>query len=216
MPVPNPTPIYRFIHVNNLRLCLRRGGLHAPNHTPDDGQAYQTIHNVDIQNQRRIYRIPCGLRAVIHDYVAFYFGYLSPMMLQLKTGQVEGYDEGQEPLIYLVSTAQAVRDAGLGFVFSDGHGIAAFTAWFDNLTDLDKVDWGMVYQRYWADNPRTDMDRQRRKQAEFLIHRFCPWALIQEIVVVNVATRSRVQAVMADFPPPLRRTVRIQKNWYYY
>lgn len=104
MPVPNPTPIYRFIHVNNLRLCLRRGGLHAPNHTPDDGQAYQTIHNVDIQNQRRIYRIPCGLRAVIHDYVAFYFGYLSPMMLQLKTGQVEGYDEGQEPLIYLVNS----------------------------------------------------------------------------------------------------------------
>ncbi|MBM4285654.1 MAG: DUF4433 domain-containing protein [Deltaproteobacteria bacterium] len=216
MPAPNPTPIYRFIHVDNLHICLRRGGLHAPNHTPDNGLVDKTIHNVDIQNRRRIYGIPCGPRGVIHDYISFYFGYLSPMMLQLKTGQVEGYDEGQEPLIYLVSTAQAVRNAGLGFVFSDGHGIAAFTDWFDDLANLDKVDWRMVYERYWADNPRTDMDRQRRKQAEFLIHRFCPWLLIQEIVVMNAVMRSRVHAIMAEFPAGLRRTIRIKRNWYYY
>lgn len=216
MAAPNPTPIFRFLHIYNLHICLRRGGLHAPNFTPDDGLDYRTIHNLEIQSQRRVYRIPCGPRGVIHDYVSFYFGYLSPMMLQLKTGQVEGYDEGQEPLIYLVSTAQAVRDAGLGFVFSDGHGIAAFTDWFDDLADLDKVDWRMVYERYWADNSRTDMDRQRRKQAEFLIHRFCPWASIQEIVVMNVQMRARVQAIMAEFPANLRRNVRVQRNWYYY
>ncbi len=144
MPVPKPTPIYRFMHVDNLHICLRRSGLHAPNNTPDDGLEYRTIHNVDIQNQRRIYRIPCGPRGVIHDYVSFYFAQRSPMLLQLQTGQVEGYNEGQEPLIYLVSTAQIVDNAGIDFVFSDGHGIASYTDWFDDLTGLGNVDWKTV------------------------------------------------------------------------
>ena len=39
--------------------------------------------------------------------------------------EVENYDEGQEPLIYAVSTVETIAQAGLGFVFSDGHGIAA-------------------------------------------------------------------------------------------
>jgi hypothetical protein len=70
------------------------------------------------------------------------------MMLQLKTGQVPGYNEGQEPLIYLVSSAQAVQSAGLKFAYSDGHGLATFTEWFDDLANLDAVDWTVVNQRY--------------------------------------------------------------------
>lgn len=212
---PNPTPILRFIHVDNLGVCLRRTGLHAPNHTPKDGLPYRTIHNVDIQAKRRVERIPCGRGGTIHDYVSFYFGYLSPMMLQLKTGQVPGYAEGQEPLIYLVTTAQAVHAAGTGYAFSDGHGIAAFTNWFDDLADLDKVDWGMVNQRYWSDNV-NDMDRQRRKQAEFLVHQACDWSLIREIVVIDEATKVRVERVLAGFAKGLRRPVVVRRGWYYH
>jgi len=100
------------------------------------------------------------------------------MLLQLHTGRVTGYTERQDPLIYLVSTAQAVRSSGTGFVFSDGHGIARFTNWFDKLSDLDKVDWDAVYATIWKDTV-DDMDRQRRKQAEFLVHQQCAWDLIQ-------------------------------------
>lgn len=212
---PDPTPIVRFIHTDNLGVCLRRGGLHAPNHTPNDGLTYRTIHNVDIQVKRKIERVPCGPRGTIHDYVSFYFGYLSPMMLQLKTGQVSGYAEGQEPLIYLVSSAQAVQAAGAGYAFSDGHGIAAFTNWFDDLADLDKVDWNMVYQRYWSDNV-NDMDRQRRKQAEFLVHQVCDWALISEIAVIDATVKARVEAVLAGVAKPLRRPVVVRRDWYYH
>ncbi len=78
----------------------------------------------------------------------FFLGYLSPMLLQLKTGRVPGYDEGQEPFIYLVSSAQVVAAAGILFVFSDGHWIAAFTDWYDDLSQLDKADsdkWKEIY-----------------------------------------------------------------------
>ncbi len=95
---PEPTPIFRLLHVDNLEVLLRRGGLHAPNHTPKDDLPYRTIHNVDIQVERRLRQIPYGPRGTIHDYVSFYFGFLSPMLLQLKTGRVAGYQEGQQQM----------------------------------------------------------------------------------------------------------------------
>ena len=133
MPAPTPTPILRFIHVDNLAVCLRRGGLHAPTRTPQDGLIYKTIHSLTVQAKRSVAQVGCGPGGVIHDYVSFYFGYLSPMMLNLKTGRVPGYSEGQEPLIYLVSSCQRVTASGAGFVFTDGHGLATFTSWFDDL-----------------------------------------------------------------------------------
>ena len=214
MPQPNPTPILRIIHVDNLRTILARGGLHSTNHTPNDGLPFRTIHNVDIQNVRRARPVPCGPGGTMHDYVPFYFGQLSPMLLQLKTNRVAGYTDGQEPLIYLQTTVQAVIGAGRRCVFSDGHGIAAFTHWFDDVARLDQVDWEMVYQRYWRDEV-GDMDRQRRKQAEFLIHEFCPWALVEEIVVLNTAAKTHVETTMSEFGATHRKLVNVRPAWYY-
>ncbi|MBI5407163.1 MAG: DUF4433 domain-containing protein [Nitrospirae bacterium] len=55
MLVPTPTPIYRIMHIDNLEVCLNRHGLYAPNFTPDDGLVYRTIHNTDIQRNRKSY-----------------------------------------------------------------------------------------------------------------------------------------------------------------
>ena len=214
MAVPNPTPIYRLMHIDNLEVLLRRGGLHAPKHTPDDGLPYRTIHNVEIQAERRVRLIGCGPKGTIHDYVSFYFGPRSPMLFQLKTGWVPGYNEGQEPLIYLVSSAQFVVQQGVSFIFSDGHGIAAFTSWYDSIADLDKVDWTTVNAKYWKDDT-DDMDRQRRKQAEFLIHRFCPWQAIEEIGVFNSAAKYKAEGIFSRFDVSLRRDVAIRPGWYY-
>ena len=39
--------------------------------------------------------ITCGPGGTCHDYVPFYFGPLSVMLLNLKTGRVQGYDDGR-------------------------------------------------------------------------------------------------------------------------
>ena len=214
MQVPKPTPIYRIMHVANLHVCLKRGGIHAPNFAPNNGLTYTTIHNLEIQTQRRVLHVPCGPGGVIHDYVAFYFGPRSPMLYQLHTGFVNGYREGQEPIIYLVSTAQAVKEAGFPYVFSDGHGIANFTAWYEDLEHLSQIDWHTVYAKIWKDTVQ-DMDRQRRKQAEFLIHQFCDWSLIQKIAVVNSEMKTKVEEILSRFPSSMRRDVEVQSSWYY-
>ena len=114
-----------------------------------------------------------------------------------------------------MTTAQAVRDSGAGFAFSNGHGLATFTDWFDDLAKLDKVDWSVVYERFWKDT-LDDMDRQRRKQAEFLVHRFCDWSLIQAIGVYNPSMQARVEEILAAYPVELHKSVAVKPDWYYY
>jgi hypothetical protein len=134
------------------------------------------------------------------------------MHLNLHTGRVPGYTEGQEPLIYLATTVQVVQQAGCHFVFADGHGLASFTHWYDDPADLDKVDWSVVGERYWADTPE-DNDRQRRKQAEFLVWQQLSWTCIQGIGVMNQTMVSRVEAILEGTVNPA--PVRMKPGWYY-
>lgn len=211
---PNPVWLYRLIHLDNLPVLLARNALHAPNATPQDGLVYRPIHNVSVQASRRLQPVACGPRGTVHDYVPFYFGPLSPMLLQLKTGQVQGYNEGQEPLIYLATRLDDVQSAGSPFVFTDGHGLAAFTQWFEHPADLGRVDWDLVGERYWRDKP-DDNDRKRRKQAEFLIWQSLPWPAIQFVATYNEAARQRAAKVLTQFPHRHQPLLQIMRSLYY-
>ena len=206
--------ILRFFHIDNLDGILTRGGMYAPNHAPNDGIVYKAIHSQPVQNTRSNYRVPVGPAGCLHDYIPFYFGCHSPMMLQLKTGQVAGHHGGQRPLIYSVYYAEDVAAAGCRFVFTDGHGIAAFTQFFDDLVQLHRVDWKTVKLKQWADTA-DDNDRQRRKQAEFLVHRFVPWDLIYGIAVIDERMKLKVEAILAGHPEVRQPIVKVLPNWYY-
>jgi len=86
------------------------------------------------------------------------------MLYAIHRGYVDGYEEGQDPLIHLVTTAQAVDTGGCGWVFTDGHATMGYTEFFDDLTALDEVDWGVMGSRYWYDSQATQIgsagDRQ--------------------------------------------------------
>ncbi len=214
MAVPKPTPIYRIVHLDNLPIYLRRSGMHAPNYWPDDGLKWKTNHNQEVQSKRALRPVECGPRGKLHDYVAFYFGPRSVMLYQLHTGWVPGYVEGQAPMVYLVSTAQAVKKRELGFVFSNAHGLAAITDWYDDLRDLGEVPWDMVYAKWWKDTA-DDPDRQRRKQAEFLVHRLCPWVLVQMIGVISEDRKRQVEKLLAKYRRAHQPVVEVHRDWYY-
>jgi hypothetical protein len=211
---PVPTPVYRLVYVDNLETILARGALHSPNTKPNDGLPYRTIHDASVQESRHLKAIPCGPGGMLHDYVPFYFGTHSVMLLKLKTGRVLGYNEGQEPLVYLVTTMQDVIASGAGWVFTDGHGLATFTSWYDDPAKLTEVDWSLVKERYWSDTSQ-DGDRQRRKQAEFLVHDLLDWNTVRGIMVFNAAAKLRVAAILDKYPNRRRPPVAEKPGWYY-
>lgn len=213
--IPDPTHIFRVTHVDNLQGILQHGGIYAPNMTPQDDVIYKVIHHQHIQSRRSNAPVPCGPCGTVHDYVPFYFAERAPMVYAILKGNVDEYTEGQEPLIYLISTVQSVVASGTGFVFTDGHAaMAPLTEFFDDVSKLDRVDWGVMRSRWWNDTPQAP-DRCRRRQAEFMIYHFCPWPLIRWIAVKTEAMKLQVEAILAGFPGSSHPIVRVQPRWYY-
>ena len=137
--------------------------------------------------------VPCGPRGVIRDYIGFYFGPRSPMLYRIHTGyNVHHVD--QSNIVYLVSTAQMIADAGIGFVFTDRHSLARVAEFKDRLDDLTMVDFTVAYAEYWRSTP-DERDRQEKKQAEFLVHQTVPWELMTGIAVLNDDAEALVNTV---------------------
>ena len=66
--------------------------------------------------------------------------------------------------------------------------------------------------RYWNDI-QEDMDRKRRRQAEFLMHKLMPWYLVTEIVVMKKSVERMVQVILDQEGDTT--VVRTERSWYY-
>ncbi len=135
------------------------------------------------------------------------------MLYSIHGGFVEGYSEGQDPIVHLEASVEAVVRTGLAFAFTDGHAEMAVSDCFDDLTELsEKVDWEVMRSKYWNDTV-DQPDRKRKRQAEFLVHHFAPWTLVHRIGVRTVAMRQEVEAMLAVSAH--QPNVEVRVDWYY-
>ena len=74
------------------------------------------------------------------------------------------------------------------------------------------IDWELMESKYWHDTDE-DNSRKRRRQAEFLIHKFCPWRLVREIGVMNNDVKIKVQERLQHLDN--QPVVKIRYDWYY-
>ncbi len=209
-----PKSIYHITHINNLESIVKADGLLAYNAMYEAEAEYTNIAYDTIQDRRATTRVPCSVGGVLHDYVPFYFAFRSPMLYTISRGNVEGYSEGQTPIIYLVSEVEKIADSNLHFAFTDGHAVINFTEFFDHLEYLDDaIDWEVMKDKYWKDTDEYP-DRKRKRQAEFLIYNFFPWQLVTEIGVKNYQIKTEVDKILeknATHQPP----VKTRTAWYY-
>jgi len=122
-------------------------------------------------------------------------------------------ENGQDGLACIVSSAGIVDEAGLNYAFTDGHGIMApLTNFYEDLSDLDKIDWDVMKAHYWRDTA-DDPDRKRRRQAEFLIHEFFPMECVIGIAVNKVSTVAKVRNLLGQ----LAESIQVKaKSGYFY
>lgn len=155
---------------------------------------------------------PVGPGGMVADYAPFYFAPRSPTLNAIFNGRVAEYQEGQEPLVFLVTDLAKVLSLELPFVFSDGNCATAVTAFFEKLEDLDKVDWELMEATWWFDTPE-DPDRRRRRAAEFLVHQCVPWEAFLGIATMNVAMADIARAELAKMDVEL--PVLVRRDWYF-
>jgi hypothetical protein len=206
---PGPTWIYHITDIANLARIEQCGAMACMKTLRAEAIDFASSAFESVQGHRATKVVPAGPGGCLHDYVPFYFAPRSPMLYTINRGNVPRCPHGQRDIVYSVTTAERVRDGGLGFVFTDGHGIMAVTRFYDDLDSLDQVDWPIMAARYWQDT-NEDGDRRRRRQAEFLVHRSLPLNLL---IGIGVRTHSQIEIVKAAMPSCT--DVQLKPGWYY-
>jgi hypothetical protein len=143
------TTIYHITHLKNLERIVKTKGLWC-----DAERVKQKFDSVGIAHQSLKDRrartvVSVAAEGTLADYVPFYFANRSPMLYSIHTGHVEGYDGGQEDVIYLVSSVERVAKGKRQWCFTDGHAVEAVTDFFCDVDELAQVDWEVINHWSW-------------------------------------------------------------------
>ena len=160
--------LYHFTHISNLA-SIAQQGLYSDASINERRQSFTRVGHPDIRERRRRRRVPLPPGGCVADYVPFYFAPRSPMLYVVQQGDVPGYDGGQDEVVFVVTTAEAISAAGFPFLFTDCNAVLVHARYSGDLDCLDEfVDWELMESKYWA-------DRKEERMAEFLVHRHVPW-----------------------------------------
>ncbi len=207
------TPIYHITHVTNLPGIVSENGIWC-----DSGRAERALHALNIAHQhikdRRAKRVvSVGAGGTLADYVPFYFAPRSPMLFTISRGNIEGYADGQRRIVHLVSSVETACKLACPFCFTDGHADMALSEFSDDLAQLQKmIDWTVMQSQYWNDTS-DQPDRKRRRQAEFLVHRFFPWSAVERIGTHNREVGNEVEYILSQTQH--RPKLTLEPGWYY-
>ena len=204
--------IFRMIHYSNLEFILQNGICSHNHHIVDSN--YINIGDVNLIGQRNDYAVginPPG--GVLGDYIPFYFGGHSPMLLNIKTGYRGIAKRPQNDIIFIVCQIKDIIRHCPDWCFTDGHSKNNLTEFFNRIEDWDKVDWNTVRAQYWT-NTEDDIDRMRRKQAEFLVKDHIPASCIKSIIVYSQSRFEEISQIIQN--NGLNIAVHIDNNRQYF
>lgn len=183
--MPNNTPekiwLFRITHYKNLGHIIRNG-IYSREHELYDPN-YINIGDTGLIAERKVHPLPIEGAGNIGDYIPFYFGPLSPMLLNIISGYRGIKKVPQREIIYTCYPLEELTKA-CKFVFTDGHAKSSLTKFYTSLEDMDKLDWEVIGDKLWK-NTDADRDRMRRKQAELLVSTHVPTACLKAIAVYD-------------------------------
>jgi hypothetical protein len=196
--------IYHITHADNLAHIVREERLWC-----DTQRMARNLDNTNIgYSHIKARRMRHPVTVAAGNYVPFNFCSRSVMLYVVSQGH-ENYQEGQQPIVHLVSSIERIRATGKPWFFTDRHADLGYANQYDTLDRLDEVDWDVMPVRQWG----GDTELKEKRQAEFLVHDSCPWSAIEVIGVMDQEIAAQVQAVFAGAEH--RPRVEVHRDWYY-
>jgi hypothetical protein len=147
----------------------------------------------------------------LSDYVPFYLTPYSIMMLNIKTG----YNVKQLPneeIVIFVSSLRHISEMGGKFVFTNQHAYPLVAKYFNDLADLDQVDWALLQRRDFSHDP-DDPGKKERYQAEALIWKHVPLEALQGVCCYTSAVETQIKAEIERRGQSFK--VAVQQSWYF-
>lgn len=214
--IPDRPTVYHITHFSNLKSIINSGFIWS-----DAGCLKHKINCEGIGNnaikQRRLtsHVVACYPHTKVGEYVPFYLCPKSIMLYKhFKGGDPEVPNVGgQEQIIHLVAdmneTVTWANSNKVLWAFTDASAATYYANYYNNLTQLDKVNWKAVRA--------TDFSKAsgnwEGKQAEFLVYSAMPWQLIKCIAVFNETVENKVNQIIDTTAH--KPTVKIIRNWYF-
>jgi hypothetical protein len=117
------------------------------------------------------------------------------MMFNIKTGHNNVIRRPNCEIVTLVSSLPKLQEIGARFVFTSGHAYLQETDYFEDLSDLNWIDWDLLRRRDFSRDPE-DPGKLGRYQAEALVHRHLPVSGLLGIACYDEAVREQIEREM--------------------
>ena len=137
------------------------------------------------------------------------------MLYAITRGLVSAEAARTEQIVYLVSSTQTLRRAGLTVIASNRHAELDYAEITDRDGDLDDdefIDWPLMKEIYWNNTP-DDPDRKERRQAECLVYPGVPWQAIEGVATKSEIVCAQVKLVLGTAGQPT--PVAVRAPWYF-
>lgn len=207
--VPAKVLLFHITAIGNLPAILASGALLAKNVLAAQNQNYANIAHEHIQGRRAAKAVALPPHGTLHDYVPFYFAPRSPMLMAIHMGQVHNCTARQEDIVHLVTSPQNAALTERPFVFFDLHAAMSYSTCYNDLHDLDKIDWTLItepphvpgggeYCKYFNNKPEHErwFRRKEVRQAEFLVYEQFPVTALLGIATQNEQKRDEVAELL--------------------
>ncbi len=207
---PEDARIFRITHIDNVPWILDHG-LHCKNSDVKDPN-FIPIGIANLIDKRSSQTVPIGMKGVLSDYVPFYFAQKSVMMLNIKTGYNGVARRRNGEIVVLVSSLHKLREVGTRFVFTNGHAVLRETDYFEEMSDLHRIDWNLLKSGDFSRDPE-DPGKMGRYQAEALAHLKIPAEALIGIACHDTLARERVETTVGE--RDLTIPVKVLPSWYF-
>lgn len=214
-PPPANQKIYHIVHFGRLASIIADDRLLSDSVMVNrQAAAGTTIGMGAIKTRRLALPVPCHKGTCVGDYVPFYFCSRSIMLYVIHAANHPDltYRGGQAPIVHIEADLRAViawaNANRRRWTFSLSNAGARYAQFRSQASELTEVNWAAVVARDFR-----PADVKEGKQAEFLVHEFFPWDLVQRIGVVSQSMANQVVNELrgAKYRPP----VLIKPDWYY-
>lgn len=163
--------LYRMIHIENIPHVLEYGITHRNSRSANLN--FVPIGDNSLISRRNTHILNNGI--TLGNYIPFYFGVRSPMLFVIQRGYNGVNQTNPENIVYCVTSIAEIINSEIDFMFTDGHAIDSFSAEYskEQIKDIDGIlDYNAINVSVWIDE--NDLDKKRRKEAEFLLSQDLP------------------------------------------
>jgi hypothetical protein len=148
----------------------------------------------------------------LNDYVPFYFTPFSVMMRNIHTGWGGVTKRANEEIVILVSSMHHLAAQNLPFLFTDSHAYYQWANYYDDLANLDKIDWPLLQSRDFK-RDAEDPAKFERYQAEALVHQHCPISGLLGIVCYTDKLKASLEKQLLERQLSLK--IFSRQDWYF-